>query len=236
MFFGRGTVAMVGNDSGEVKCQCSRRALRYLRWGGVEDVRRKVCNTAIARKQVGGEHESEALAIEAHVSVGVAGKMDCAQTLPYVEEVAVVEPAVGNERMEGENGPTDALQATCDSCPAAIARMTGVVVGIETRGGNPSAALACDGRHVEDVVEMSVGDDNAPNGIALPTASPECALQKESPADKSGIEQIQPGCVTKDVEVERWRSDLENIGMQRRVTMGLTISSPMAAQSVRSNY
>ncbi len=82
MFFGRGTVAMVGNDPGEVKCQCSRRALWYLRWGGVEDVRRKVCNAAIARKKVGGEHEPETLAVKAHVPVGVAGKMDCPQTLP----------------------------------------------------------------------------------------------------------------------------------------------------------
>jgi hypothetical protein len=59
-----------------------------------------VCNATIAGKEVGGEHEPERLTVEAHVSVGMAGEMNCMEAMPDVDEIAIVEPAVGNERLE----------------------------------------------------------------------------------------------------------------------------------------
>jgi hypothetical protein len=174
-------------------------------------------DAAIAGKKVGAEEQSERLTVETHVSVSVPRKMDGTQTVPNVDEVAVVKPAVGNERTKAQNRPANALQTACDPRPAAIVRVASVVVGVETRGGNPGAGLACDDGHVEDVVEMSVGDDNAANGLALPTALAECAPQKNASADESSVEQIQSRCVAKDIVIERWCPDLENIGMQRHV-------------------
>ena len=80
--------------------------------------------------------------------------------------------------------------------------MPRVEVGVESRGSNPSAGLAGNRSHVEDVVEVPVGDDDAANGFVLPAASAKCPAQKEAPADESGIEQIQPGSVSKDVKAE----------------------------------
>ena len=80
--------------------------------------------------------------------------------------------------------------------------MPRVVVGVESRSGNPSPGLAGNRSHVEDLVEVPVGDDDAANGLVLPAASAKCPVQKEAPADESGIEQIQPGCVSKDVKAE----------------------------------
>lgn len=209
-----GTVAMVGNDTRQIQCQYGSDALRKLRWSGVENVRREDRDAAIAGKEVGGEHEPETLAVKSHVSVGVAGKMNCPQAMPYVDEVAIVQQAVRNERLEGQNASANALQTTRDSRPAAILRTTAVVVCVETWGGNPSTGFTGDRGHVEDVVEMPVGDDDSANGFALPAALAECALQKEAPADESRVDQIQPGCVSKDVKIQPdGCSDLDDIGM-----------------------
>ena len=100
MFFRLSAVAMVWNDPGEVKCQGDGCALGQLLRSGIEDIRRKLRCAAIAGKEIAAEHESEPLAVEAHMPVGMAGEMDRAQTVPYVDQVAVVEQAVRNERLE----------------------------------------------------------------------------------------------------------------------------------------
>src|SRR6188768_808630 len=112
MLFGAGTVAMVWDDSGEVKGQCRGGTLRDLLRGGVEDIGWKVRDATIAGERVGGEYQSETLAVETHVPVSVPWKMDGTQAVPNVDEVAVVEPAVGNERTIAKNWPANALQAT----------------------------------------------------------------------------------------------------------------------------
>lgn len=94
------------------------------------------------------------------------------------------------------------------------------MIGIEPRGGDPGTELACDGGHVEDVVEMPVGDDNTPNWIVVPTAFAKGPAQDGATADKAGIEQIQPGRVFQDVEINDRRSDLENIGIQAELMGG----------------
>lgn len=124
--------------------------------------------------------------------MSVAWEMDRSQSVPHIEEVTVVEQSVGNERLEGQNPPPNAFQATRDLCPAMILRMPGIVVGVETRGGDPSARLSCDYSHVENVVKVPVRDDNATNRLALPPAPTESPQQKRAPADKATVEQIQP--------------------------------------------
>lgn len=212
---------MVRDDSSEIKRQCHRRALRYLRGDGVENVRREVSKAAIARKQVGGKHELETLAVEAHMPASVTGEMDCPQSLPYVEKVTVVDPAIRNKRAESKNRPPDVFQATCDSCPALIMRMPCKVVSVETRSSDPSASLACNRAHIENVIEVPVSDNNAANGLTLPTALSQRTPQEEPPSDESSVEQIHPRRISKNVEVERWSSDLENIGLEICTHIGL---------------
>ena len=85
MFFGGRTVAVVWKDPGEVKCQCDGCALRQLLGDGIEDSGRELSFSAIAGEEVGAEHESETLAVEAHVPAGMAREMDRTQTVPYVD-------------------------------------------------------------------------------------------------------------------------------------------------------
>ena len=78
--------------------------------------------------------------------------------------------------------------------------MTGVVVSVEARGRDPGAGFARNRGNVEDVVEVPVGDDDAPNALMVPAALAQRPAQKEAAADKSAIEHIQPGRVSKDVK------------------------------------
>ena len=100
MLFGCGTVAMVWKDAANLQRQRGGATLRQLRGRGIKNVRWEVNKASIAGEQIGAEQQSQSLAIKSHVPVGVAGKMDCAESLPYVDQVAIVQPAVGNERMK----------------------------------------------------------------------------------------------------------------------------------------
>jgi hypothetical protein len=173
-----------------------------------------VSNAGVAGEKVGGEQKLEVFAVEAHMAAGMPGEMDGPQPMPNVDAVPVVEQAVGDERMKAQKRPADALQTTGNSCPAAIAWMPGVMVGVEARSGDPGASLPGNGGDVEDMVKVPVSNDDAANRLVLPAPLPKGTTQKETSADESGIEQIQSGCVSKDIGVERWRSDLENVGRQ----------------------
>jgi hypothetical protein len=101
MFLRRGAVAMVGNDSGEVKCQRGDCTRWHLVRNGIENVGREAGKAMIAGEKIRAKQEPETLAVKAHVPVGVTREMDGSQAVPYVDEVAVVEQAVRNERMKG---------------------------------------------------------------------------------------------------------------------------------------
>jgi hypothetical protein len=88
------------------------------------------------------------------------------------------------------------------------------VVCVETRGGNPGTGLTRNRGDIEYMVEMPVGDDDPANAFVLPTAPAKCAMQKESSADESRVEQIESRSISKDVKVERWCPDLKNARMQ----------------------
>lgn len=190
MLFRAGAVAMVRNDAGEIEGQGGCCTLRELLRNGIEDVGREVSDAAIAGKEVGGEQQPKALTVEPHVSVSVAGKMHRPQPVPHIDEVSVVEPPVRGERTKAQQRSANSFQPARDSGPAVITRITGVMFGIQTRSRNPGPSFACEAGHVEDVIEVSVGNDDPTNRITLPTALAECALQKEASANEPSVEQI----------------------------------------------
>lgn len=208
-------IAMVRNHTSEVKRQRLGDTQRDLFRCGVEDVRRKVRGPAITGEKIGREHEPLRLAVKSHVPCRVPRKMDRPQSPPDVQHIAIVEPPVGHKRAEAEKGTSQAFQTPCDLRPAAVARTPGIVVGIPSRGGNPGPGLARDLRHVEDMIEMPVGDDDPANGFTIPPAAAESFSQEETASEKSGIEQIQTRRVFQHVKIECRRADLEEIGRQR---------------------
>src|SRR5262249_7759514 len=154
---------------------------------GVEDVRRKMGDAAIAGKEIAAEQELEPLAVETHVTISVPGKMHRAQAMPDLDDIAIVQPAIGSEWLERQHRPADALQHTGNTRPAIIRRVAGVVIGIEAGRSDPRPRLAGERGDVQNVIEMAMGDDDAADGFALPTAPDDCAPQQRTSTDESSV-------------------------------------------------
>src|SRR5687767_11094478 len=99
--------------------------------------------------------------------------MDGTQAVPDVEEIAVVQPAIWDERLERKHAPAEPLEAIRHARPAPIERTPCIVVGVQPRCGDPSAGLARNGGNIQDVVEMAVGDDDSADWLAVPAAPPQ---------------------------------------------------------------
>jgi len=214
MLLGRGGVAVIGNDSREIQGQGGVRTFGNHLRGGIKDGRREMSKTAIAGEQVGAEQQPKFFTIETHVPVSVAGEMYRAQSMPNLDPIAVVQQAVGNKSSETQQRAAHGLQTAGHQRPTLVARMTGIVVRVQARRGDPRARFAGDCRYMQDVVQMSVGNDDAPDGHRVPATPPKRSPQKETPSDKSCVQQIEPGTVPEDVEVESWRPDLKDVGVQ----------------------
>ena len=89
--------------------------------------------------------------------------------------------------------------------------MTGVMVRIKAGCRNPRARLPRDTRHIQDVVEVSVGDNDSNNRESVPSALSKRTAQVSASSDKATVEQIQPLSVFQNVETNYGRPDLENI-------------------------
>ncbi len=168
MFLGRGMVAMIRNDPSEVKSQCSSNTCGQSGWLGVEDHRRQMREGSIAGKKVRREHELKTFAVKTHVPVGMTGEMNCPQSLPNFDEVAIVKPPIRDKRLEGQNGSADTFKATRDSRPAVIAGMARVVVGVETRSCYPRTMLPCNRSNIENVIEMPVSNYDSKDRLLFP--------------------------------------------------------------------
>lgn len=221
MFFGAGMVAMVREDTSQFQSQRPGRTLRNLLRNGVEDGGREMGRTAIAGKKVRGEEESLMLAIKPHVPGSMSRKMDGTQTMPDINPVAVVEPAVRHEWLKTQKRPAKTFQAPRDPRPAGIAGTTRVVVGIKTRRGYPGSVFPGDGGHIKDMIEMSVRDSDPANGLTFPPAAAKRPPQEEPPADKSAVEQIEPRRVAQHVKIQRGSADLEKIGLRNQCASAL---------------
>ena len=202
---------MIGKDAVEFQRQRLGTTLWQRLRRGVENTRREMNKSRVTRKEVRAKQKSEPLAVEARMPVGMTWKMNGAQAMPDFNEVAVVQPAVGEKRPERQQMTTHPLQASCDTRPTRVFRMTGVMVRIKAGCRNPRARLPRDTRHIQDVVEVSVGDNDSNNRESVPSALSKRTAQVSASSDKATVEQIQPLSVFQNVETNYGRPDLENI-------------------------
>ena len=168
MLLGRGMVAMIRNDPGEVKSQCRSNTCRQSGWLGVEDHRRQMREGSIAGKKIRREHELKAFAVKTHVPVGMTGEMNCPQSPPNFDEVTIVEKPIRGKRLEGQNGSADTFKVTRDSRPAVIAGMARVMIRVETRSCYPSTVLPCNRTNIENVIEMPVSNYDSKDRLLFP--------------------------------------------------------------------
>ena len=144
----------------------------------------------------------------------VSRQMDCAQAVPDVQKVAVVEKALRDEWLERQNASAKRLEEARDLCPTVIAGFSGIVIGIKTRGGDPCARLSRDSFGIQYVVEVTVRQDDAANRFPVPSTFTKRMGQELASADKTDIKQNQTGCVLEDVKVQGRSANLKQTVLQ----------------------
>jgi hypothetical protein len=137
--------------------------------------------------------------------------MDRTQSVPNIQVVTVVEPPVGRKGTKAKNGPAYAFQDSRHPRPTTVTRPPGVVRRVESRRRNPRTRLDRNGRYIQDVIQVPMGNDDSANRLPIPSALTQCLPQKKASTDESGIQQIQALRVTQHVEAERRGPHLEKV-------------------------
>lgn len=85
------------------------------------------------------------------------------------------------------------------------------MIRIQTRRCNPGAALLRNRSDIEDVVEVTVRDDDSADRFPVPTSLAKSMPQKSAPADEPRIQQVQSRTIAEDVEIQGSRPHLEHV-------------------------
>jgi len=79
------------------------------------------------------------------------------------------------------------------------------MIGIETWRLRSRRRSPREGRDIEDVVEVPVGDDDPPDALLVPAVMGERMAQETSAADESSVEQVEPGSIAQDMKFTQGR-------------------------------
>lgn len=92
-----------------------------------------------------------------------------------------------------------------------VARLTGVVSLVESRGGNPCTSLVCQLPNVEDMIEVPMGDDDSANRLVLPTTKTKGSGQQRAASDEASIDEIEALGIAENVEVDPKGAHLQEV-------------------------
>ncbi len=147
--------------------------------------------------------------------------MHGAKAMPDVDGVAIIDPAVRGEGLEAQERPPDGFEKTGAVGPAGISRLSRVVVGIESRSGNPRASFLREGRDIQNVIEMTVREDDAFDGLLVPTALMQGASQKRDATDEPSINEVEARIIAEHMEIQGRRPDSKNIITHKEHTLAM---------------
>jgi len=185
------------------KRQCFPDTVRNHLLIRIENHRRQMGETPIAREKIPAEQQAQLFAEISRMPGGVAREMDGPQTVPDIEEIAVIDPAIRGERLESQQGSANRLKQSSDPCPSAMGWRAFIRRRIQPGSGNPGPVLSRDSRHIEDVVKMPMGHDHTQDLLILQTTRDEGFPEGLFSADEPGINQIKAATVTQHMEVHR---------------------------------
>ena len=74
--------------------------------------------------------------------------------------------------------------------------------------GDPCAGLLGDPADIQNVIEMTMSDDDSGNAPAIPSAPLQFPPKQAAPSDETTVDEIQSFRVSKNIKVHSGRSDL----------------------------
>jgi len=139
-------------------------------------------------EEVAAEEEAVRGGVEAAVAVGVAGQGHDAEAAPNRKLVAIVEELVGAEGGHAQQAATDPFGDAGDAAPAGVAGAVLEVFEVALRSGDPGLVFAGEGRCVEDVIEVSVREQDAADGQMIPAVGLEGCFQCGTSSEEAGVD------------------------------------------------
>lgn len=220
MHFWRSPVAMVRPNADWVECQGFVDTRRHLGGSAIENRRRKSRSQRVAGEKVAAEKKSQLSTIESAMSYRVTGKMNRLEPVPNVEQIAILEPSIDRERPIPQDRSPQRFERAADARHAGIRIGPAIVRLVPARRRHPRRSLGGQRSHIENVIEMAVGDHDASNRFPIPAAPAQGAPEQDAPADESAVDHVEAVGSTQDIEIQRRRAHLKQIVTKERHRWG----------------
>lgn len=200
MLLRRCAVVVMGQDAPRVESEGAMDGLPCHRAVFVEEAGRTVGKVAIAGEEIAAEENPVRFAPVSRVSRGVAGKGDGAQTLPDWKFISVSDEAIWSKRLEPLKDPSRVFDPVDGSEGPTGVNPALAAIPVSRRRGDPGSVASGEAGGVADVVEVTVGENNAPDGEVIPPPFREGIREGAFRPDEPGVDEMQVLPVFQDIE------------------------------------
>ena len=177
MIFRGGVVTVVGKDSGDVQAERPFKAASDLVGLVIKDTRRQVGEMREAGKEVGGKKKPKALTEVSGMPSCMPRQVHGPQAMPDVQSVSIVEKSIRRESLVRKQTPPNGFHNASDPCNTPIRGASVIMIHVKSWRGNPCVIPPGKRNHIENVINMSVRDYDAPYGYVRPTPPCERPVQ-----------------------------------------------------------
>ncbi len=87
----------------------------------------------------------------------------------------------------------------------------GAVLGVEPRRRHPRAVITRETRHIVNVINVTVRQQDSLDGKRIPPSTPQRSLQGRHAADKASVDKIEAFRVAQDMEADERSANLKDV-------------------------
>lgn len=207
----RRCITMIGKNAIEAQRKRLVHARRNAFRKTIENRRGQTGMDSVAGEQVSAKKRAQSPAIESAVPFGMPGKMNHRETAPNGKFHAVIQPLIDAKRTIPKQPAARRFHGSANFCHSAITITSLIMLPVQSRGCNPRSRAFYQGCHIENMIEMAMGHQNAANRQILPATPRQRAVQGGPTAQKTGIDQIKSVQGPQDIKTHRESPDPQDI-------------------------
>ena len=166
----------------------------------VETIWREMRKETCTRKQVSAKEQAQCIATVSGVPHGVTGQMHGAKPPPNLNQVAVINPPVRYKGLISKYFSNETLHAVNESIAISTGRFAQVEIAVRPRRRNPSSVALSKYCRVQNVIKVTVGEDDSSNRKRVPRSFRQFLPKTSSRPNETGINEVQSLKITKDIE------------------------------------
>lgn len=142
---------------------------------------------------------------------GMAGQMNRPEPAQEGKFLPFFDPLIRGKRLKAKQTPAHSLEPSGDAIESPARRATEITIEIRRRSGYPCTMLPGNGRGIQDMIEMPVSQENAPNRQRAPPLDLEGLFHRPNGADKSRVDEVEPVGMAEDVVHNPERPNCEDV-------------------------